>query len=260
MDYYGSYKSHITFGDNSHGFRNAKDISNGLDRCTYGNVRGPIKDLLRLIFGPVSDNEVIYCRLLTRCKPDLSIRIGSISKNVSIFTGSGNSVHQENIDGFISFCSSIGLTKDEECSLRLVYYGDGTLNGTGPIRNRLTANEIKNEYSIDVDIAQRFFDCHRRELAKRFLVTGKDLSNPQADYVFHGTNSSGISCSYKDVLDYIENCKSSNNGLLSIGPLSFQMWNRNLDGDYDKENKRESLQIKWPSMPDHIMYVKRHLY
>ena len=63
MDYYGNYKLHITFVDNSHGFRNAKDIANGLDRCTYGNVRGPIKDLLRLVFGTVSDNEALVLHL-----------------------------------------------------------------------------------------------------------------------------------------------------------------------------------------------------
>ena len=261
MNNFSDYKSHMTLGDNGNGFEMPKEIiANGLDGCDYGNVKGPIKDLLRLIFGSVNDNEVVHCRLLTGCKPDFSIKIGSNSKNVSIFIGSGISVHQENIDGFISFCRSVGLTNDEESSLRLVYYGDGTLNGTGPVSNRLTADEIKNEYFMDVDIVQRFFDRHRRELAKRFLVTGKDSSNPQADYVFYGTNSNGFFCSYIDVLDYIENYRGSNNGLLSIGPLSFQMWNRNLSGASETEYKRESLQIKWPSMSDHIACAKKCLY
>lgn len=242
------------FGDNSHGFSNAKEIAAGLDGCRVRNLRGSLLGLINNMFNGVALTDVISCKLIKKGKPDIQITIGNRTKNVSVFIGSGNSVHQENFIEFLDFCrKDLHMTPAEEESLRFIYYGDGTLDGTGDISKRLKdSRTIKNLYPQKTSIAQSFFDKHRRELAKRFLVTGKYVDSPAADCVFHGNVQEGISMSYDDVLDYIENYSGTRNGLLSIGPLSFQMWNRNLSGARDTEFKRESLQIKWASMPERI--------
>lgn len=242
------------FGDNSHGFTNAKEIVAGLDGCRVRNLRGSLLGLVNNLFVGAALTDVISCKLIKKGKPDIQITIGDKTKNVSVFVGSGNSVHQENFSEFVDFCrDNLHMTLAEEEALRFVYYGDGTLDGTGEVSERLKdSRTIKQLYPEKASIAQYFFDQHRRELAKRFLVTGKYSDMPEADCVFHGNVQKGISMEYDYVLDYIEKYSGTRNGLLSIGPLSFQMWNRNLSGASKTEYKRESLQIKWASMPERI--------
>lgn len=242
------------FGDNSHGFTNAKEIVAGLDGCRVRNLRGSLLGLVNNLFTGAALTDVISCNLIKRGKPDIQITIGDITKNISVFVGSGNSVHQEKFLEFLDFCrDKLNMTLAEEQALRFVYYGDGTLDGTGDVSKRLKdSRTIKQLYPEKASIAQFFFDQHRRELAKRFLVTGKYKDMPKADCVFHGNVQEGIAMSYDDILDYIVKYSGTRNGLLSVGPLSFQMWNRNLSGASDTEYKRESLQIKWASMPERI--------
>lgn len=242
------------FGDNSHGFTNAKEIVAGLDGCRVRNLRGSLLGLVNTLFVGAALTDVINCKLIKKGKPDIQITIGDRTKNVSVFVGTGNSVHQENFSEFVEFCrDKLYMTLIEEEALRFVYYGDGTLDGTGEVSERLKdSRTIKKIYPQKVSIAQFFFNQHRRELAKRFLVTGKYSDMPEANCVFHGNVQKGISMAYDDILDYIEKYSGTSNGLLSIGPLSFQMWNRNLSGASETEYKRESLQIKWASMPERI--------
>ncbi|MEE0454440.1 MAG: hypothetical protein UDD86_09140 [Sodaliphilus sp.] len=242
------------FGDNRHGFKNAKDIAFGLNGCRVRNLRGPLLGLINKAFPGAALTDLIHSEMIRGAKPDVSITIGNITKNVSVFLGSGNSVHQEDFLEFLSFCrSSLNLRPEEERCLRLVYYGDGTTDGTAPVCDRIpNARTIKKKYPQETMIAQEFFDRNRRALAERFLVRGKYLDQPQSDFVFHGNSTEGVSVSYSLILDYIEAFNGKRFGLLSIGPLSFQMWNRNLGGDSAKEHKRKSLQIKWPSMPAKI--------
>ena len=239
------------FGDNSHGFSNAREIAEGMDGCRVMNLRGALLGLINTVFPGAALTDIVRCSVINAAKPDLRITIGERSANVSIFVGSGNSVHQENFVEFLAFCrESLGMTAAEESALRFIYYGDGTVGGTGNVADRLPdSRTIKQRYPLQTSVAQAFFDKHRRELASRFLVTGKSLDKPNAEYVFHGNVQNGIAISYNAVLDYIERYEGTGSGLLSIGPLSFQIWNRNLSGDAGKEYKRESLQIKWSSMP-----------
>ena len=238
------------FGDNSHGFRNSAEIAKGLDDCKIKNIRGALLGLINTIFPSCGLSSTINCVPINRSKPDIKITIEGISKNVSVFIGSGNAVHQENFDEFVEYCKTeLNMTTNEEHALRLVYYGDGTITGNGKLENRLQSSAIiKRTYPTEINIAQTFFNKNKRALAKRFLVTGKYSGQPVADYIFHGDVNKGICLPYNVILDYIEETNCERNGLLSIGPLSFQMWNRNLSGEQTTEYKRKSIQIKWGSM------------
>lgn len=238
------------FGDNSHGFRNSEEIAKGLDNCKIKNVRGAMLGLINTIFPDCGLSSTINCEQINRAKPNIKISSEGKSKNISVFIGSGNSVHQEKFEGFVKYCKTdLHMTAIEERALRLLYYGDGTTNGSGKIEDRLASSSlIKKAYPDENSIAQAFFNKNKRALAKRFLVTGKYLEQPVADYIFHGDVNKGICLPYDVILDYIEETNCEKNGLLSIGPLSFQMWNRNLSGERSTEHKRESLQIKWGSM------------
>ena len=238
------------FGDNSHGFRNSEEIVKGLNDCKMKNIRGAMLGLINTMFPGCGLSSIIYCEQINRAKPNVKITTEGKSKNVSVFIGSGNAVHQEKFEEFVEYCTTdLHMTAIEERALRLLYYGDGTTNGSGKVEDRLqNSSLIKKAYPTEKSIAQAFFNKHKRALAKRFLVTGKYLEQPAADYIFHGDVNKGIYLPYDVILDYIEETDCEKNGLLSIGPLSFQMWNRNLSGECSTEHKRESLQIKWGSM------------
>lgn len=238
------------FGDNSHGFRNSEEIAKGLNDCKMKNVRGAMLGLINTIFPGCGLSSTIYCEEINRAKPDIKITTEGKSKNVSVFIGSGNAVHQEKFEEFVEYCKTdLHMTAIEERALRLLYYGDGTTNGSGKVEDRLqNSSFIRKAYPTEKSIAQAFFNKHKRALAKRFLVTGKYLEQPVADYIFYGDVNKGICLPYDVILDYIEETDCEKNGLLSIGPLSFQIWNRNLSGERSTEHKRESLQIKWGSM------------
>ena len=238
------------FGDNSHGFRNAEEIARGLNECKTKNIRGALLDLINTIFPSCGLSSIINCEQINRAKPDIKIIVEGLSKNVSVFIGNGNAVHQEKFNEFVEFCKDeLHMSDKEEHALRLVYYGDGTTTGKGKLENRLQSSSlIKKAYPTEISIAQDFFNKNKRALAKRFLVTGKYLEQPAADYIFRGDVNKGICLPNDIILDYIEETDCKKNGLLSIGPLSFQMWNRNLSGEKSTEHKREYLQIKWGSM------------
>lgn len=254
-------KGHI-FGDNSHGFKNASEIASGLNDCKVKNIKGALLSLINTIFPACGISSSIDCDKINRAKPDLRITIEGVSKNISVFIGTGNAVHQENFDGFIKYCKTdLHMTANEEHALRIVYYGDGTTNGKGKLEDRLTSSAlIKNVYPIETNIAQEFFDKNKRALAKRFLVTGKYLEFPKSDYIFHGDVNKGICLPYDVILDYIEESEFDKNGLLSVGPLSFQMWNRNLSGQPSSEHKRESLQIKWGAMSKWLEIIQSYYH
>lgn len=234
------------FGDNSHGFKNSKEIAHGLNESKVKHIRGALLGLINSIFPGCGLSSMIYCEQINKAKPDLKITIEGYSKNVSVFIGTGNGVHQENFNDFVEYCKNeLYMTSNEENALKLVYYGDGTVDGTGKIENRLKNSTIKTTYLNEISISQAFFNRNKRKLAKRFLITGINFDKPAADYIFYGDVNKGICLPYDVILDYIEETDFNINSLLSIGPLSFQMWNRNLSGNSSAEHKRGSLQIKW---------------
>jgi len=137
-------------------------------------------------------------------------------------------------------------------NLRLFIWGDNTLDGTGQIFDRLSAPQFKKKHPQVVESIQEFFNTIKYPLIKRFLIEGVQ-SNSSAEFVYYGTQENGICCKSDKIVDWIVNNNSK--GAISIGKLTFQAWNRNINGGDKSEKKRGVIQLKWGSIKDDIVVI-----
>ncbi len=186
-------------------------------------------------------------------KSDLKITILNESHTYSIKKGTGNSIHQEPIEAFLKFLAKdYAINKQIQDNIRLFIWGDNTLNGTGKISDRLSARQFKKQYPQVVKSIQDFFNSIKEPLIKRFLIEGVQ-SHSSAEFVYYGTKESGTCCKSDKIVKWIAN----NNAkcAISIGKLTFQAWNRNINGGDKSEQKRGVIQLKWGSIKDDIVVI-----
>lgn len=242
-------------GDNSDGFRNEIDIEKSLDFKLYEQLNPNLQYFLQDVFKGYSLTgkriHAIRCRI--NVKPDFYLSVDGVPSGVyvSVKKGSGNSVHQESLYSFVEFIEDLGASGDVINALKLFHYGDGTINNTG--NERLKANEFAKNNPEVVKNLNKFFSQEdiEKKCIERFLFTGKIEDAPIAQYIYHGTAYSGVWASREEILKYVLSSDTKKDSLVvNIGPLSYQVWNRNLNFNKLSEYKREQMQIKWSSLND----------
>lgn len=233
------------------GFENETQIMNALDNKKYCELNENLKTMVESISKiPIDDNEIINAYKVGGVnKTDLIIEINNKSYNLSIKKGSGNSIHQEKVEDFISFLKEeYNISDDLKKDILCFIWGDGTLDGTGNVSDRLSANQFKNKYPKKIENIREFFHENKRELINRFLIKGlKSDSSP--DYMYYGTSEEGIIVNANDALDWLaDDVNENTRSPLPIGRLTFQAWNRNINGGNKSEKKRGVIQLKWASV------------
>lgn len=233
------------------GFDNETRLMNALDNKKYNELNENLKKTINYISEkPVDDNEIINAYKLGGVnKTDLVIEFNSNSYNLSIKKGTGNSVHQEKVEDFISFLKEeYDITYDLKNDILYFIWGDGTLDGTGKVSDRVSAVEFKSKNPDKIKNIKEFFHENKKDLIERFLIKGlKSDSSP--DYMYYGTPEEGTVINAQDALDWLsddENEKTQSP--LPIGRLTFQAWNRNINGGDKSEKKRGVIQLKWSSV------------
>lgn len=245
-------------GDNHQGFENQDNIISILNNSRLVDLPLALKNLVVEIYPNIASSEIVHAAKITGndVKPRIVISVNGENRNLTVFMGSGNSVHQEKIEKFLEFCrKELAITEDEEKALLTIMYGDGTLDGKSEAKDRLkNTEEVKRKYSIQVDIVQKFFDRNKKELVERFLVYGKGgkEKNIKADYIYYGTDTTGRTLPFPVVIEHIIKEDNSESALLSLGALTVQQWNRNPDAKPNLEDRRNSIQIKWGGMKQDI--------
>ncbi len=186
-------------------------------------------------------------------KSDLKITIANESHTYSIKKGTGNSIHQEPIEPFLDFLAkNYDIDEKMKDNFKLFIWGDGTLDGKGNISDRLSAPQFKKSYPKVIEDIQNFFNGIKTPLIKRFLIEGVE-SNSSAEYVYYGIVESGVCCKSDKIVEWI--AKNSSKGAISVGKLTFQAWNRNINGGDKSEKKRGVIQLKWGSIKDDIAII-----
>ena len=90
-------------------------------------------------------------------------------------------------------------------------------------------------------------------LLQRFLADGKDANHP-AEYIYHGTKDEGICCEMDKAMDWL--CRQENRrASIPVGKLTFQAWNRNINGGDRSEDKRGVIQIKWADIKSDLTVI-----
>lgn len=255
----------IMIGQND-GVANEKLIENALNEHSLSHVSKYYQAFIKQMFDNASDSEIIHAKRVggQGYKPDLEIEIAGKKHLISVKKGGGNSVHQEKTALFIMYCiQELGMTEKQRDSLLAFLYGDGTLDGDSLPEERLKDQELVSKYREEISIVQDFFDQNKRSLIERFLVYGRRgvEDNIKADYLYHGDDTSGVWCPLDyNTIDYLVELPNSKDAPLSIGPMTVQVWNRNLDGKPEMEARRHSIQVKWGSCKTHIEAInKRHM-
>jgi len=234
------------------GFENEDRIIEALNGKAFESLTANVQELIKSSFS----NYVGVITAIKQAglnKSDLKISIGNESHTYSIKKGTGNSIHQEPIEPFLEFLAqNYGIGEEMKNNLRLFIWGDGTLNGKGNVSDRLKVGEFKKQYPEVIILIQNFFNSIKEPLIKRFLIEGVQ-SNSSAEFVYYGTDQNGICCKSDKIVDWIANNPS--NGAISIGKLTFQAWNRNINGGDKSEKKRGVIQLKWGSIKDDIQVI-----
>ena len=235
------------------GFDNETLLMNALANKKYCDLNENLKNTITFISEkPIDDNEIIKAYKLGGVnKTDLIIEFNSTPYNLSIKKGSGNSVHQEKVDEFIKKKKKeYDISDDLKNDILCFIWGDGTLDGTGNVSDRLSTTKFKNLYPGKVNNIKNFFHMHKRELIERFLIKGvKSESSP--DYLYYGTPDEGTIINANDALNWLSDDKNEKKrAAIPVGGLTFQAWNRNINGGTKSENKRGVIQLKWGSFDE----------
>jgi len=234
------------------GFENENKIREALHNKKISELNSNLQQLIKDSFS-IYEGVIVCVKEAGQNKSDLKITIGRESHTYSIKKGTGNSIHQEPIEPFLEFLDkNYSISETVKNDLRLFIWGDKTLDGSGLVEDRLSVSQFKKVYLSNIKNIQDFFNSIEKDLIKRFLIEGV-ASNSSAEYIYYGDIENGTCCKSDKVLNWVLAHKS--NGAISIGKLTFQAWNRNINGGDKSEKKRGVIQLKWGSIKDDIKVI-----
>lgn len=234
------------------GFQNEIELLRAIDGKEYDQLSPNLKKIIDIAFK--NRNGKIECVSgVGGDKSDIKISIDNESHTFSIKKGTGNSVHQEPVGDFLVYLEkNFNLGEEVKGFILDFIWGDGTQNGSGDVTNRVSATKYKKLFPEKVSKIQAYFNKIKRELIERFLINGKNSHWP-AEFIYYGNTKTGFCCSATDCLNWVANNDSG--GAISIGRLSFQAWNRNINGGNKSEKKRGVIQLKWGTIKDDIKKI-----
>ena len=127
------------------GFENEDRLIEALNGKRFNELNSNLQKLIGNSFSNI--NGVISAiKEAGQNKSDLKIIIGNESHTYSIKKGTGNSIHQEPIEPFLEFLAqNYQIDNQMKDNLRFFIWGDGTLDGTGNVSDRLSAPQLKKQ-------------------------------------------------------------------------------------------------------------------
>ena len=225
----------------NYGFKNEKDIIEMLNGKTFEEIPKYFQESLSKIFNYQNEEMFICEKYGGHYKPDIYIKYGDKSINVSIKSGDSVSIHQEILEQFILFLEEIGISKRTIRIIKFYHYGDGTINGSG--NELLDLKYLQLKYSIFIKQANYELNesINYNKIIDRILFSGRFNKNHSIDYLYYGTNKIGFFVSKEKILEYLLKQKSMYLNCLHIGPFTYQPASR-------KKPKVRYCQFKWKSL------------
>lgn len=252
-------------GDNHHGNNNEHKLVQSLNGLMFKQLNTNLKEFIKYIsnnFNISLNDETIIQAVYepnSNLKQDLYIIIDNKRLGISLKMGTGNSVHQEKCEDFITYIKDELDASKEVCNdFRFFIWADGTLDGSGPkdknekgeITCRFNASFFKKNYPAKRQNLQKFLTDHEEKLIRRFLFEG--LHKSKVDVIYHGTPLNGTWITANEIIRYqLDNSRSKNpkdRSCLTVGRLTLQAWNISKKGN--TEYKRGQLQSKYGCMKE----------
>ena len=241
---------------NNTGFSNEDDLKKSLNDKNFKELNDNLKNNIILKLSNDIDNDtIISCSKIGGTnKADLGIKIKNRVYLISVKKGTGNSLHQEPISTFIDYIKKInGCNEEIIKTVKYYIWGDNTYDGTGPIADRVNAYYLKKHHSDILTKVQTFFNLNKNILLDRFIKYGvKRESKYYAQFMYYGTVSKGIIRPIDNIVKYLS---KDTKPILSVGGLTFQAWNRNINGGDKSEKKRGVIQLKWGNIGKELSNV-----
>ena len=235
------------------GFEIEREIISNLNNQKITLLPIEYKKLMANLFKNIGgENELIKCEKKEGTglekKNDLTIKFQNKSVNLSIKSGSANSVHQENIHSFIEFLNSKKELEIERKNLIYEFHWcDGTLDNTGKIEDRKSKVEYKKTHK---DKYARYMNILREYKKEIFFRVFTGSENPP-DYTVYFKKGVFFVLDFKDLLSKHLNTKESDSNL---GILTVQNWNACLQGQDLKGSKhRNDIQFKCKDFARHLI-------
>lgn len=229
--------------NNSHGYTNEQEIINCLNGKKVSELNTNLQNFIKFIAKEnIAPETIIMAKKMAgTSKEDIIISFLEKSYTVSIKMGEANSVHQERVDDFTNYLENdFKFDKSTTNFIKFFIWGDGTYDGSGQLSERKNAKKLASYHSEQIEKLSDKFNDIRVELFDRFVFRNS------VDYIYYGNSLSGVWASRKEVLEYVKNSDFESTAVLSIGPLTFQAWNRSLSGTSD--HKRGVIQLKWGTL------------
>lgn len=245
-------------GDNTSGFENEDELIEYLNNRKIKNLNNNMKDFICFLFGNIDEENTIEAIPgKSGQKPDMIININNIIKRISIKKGTGNSVHQENIDLFVEFLKSIKISDEIINKLLRFHWGDGTTDGTGT--KRISGSEYKKQFAEEIDKINEEFNKEKniKEFVNRFIMQGKSEEYDIVDAIYYGDVNEGNWASKNEIVEYIINNRF-NIDAIHFGPLTYQTWRRSLNFNPKTEEGRKDMQVKWGSLLNDLLNIERN--
>jgi len=240
----------MVIGQNK-GFSHEDILKNKIDNSKFSEIESNIQTVLKFIKTNVKIDGRFKAfkkegKGLAK-KTDLFITLDDIEFcRLSIKSGTGNSVHQENIYQFSKFLKEFGIKEQLIRDLLFFHWGDGTYDGSGKQIDRKNAVYLKKEFPEKIASIQKIFTSVKKEIIERALIGEKNGTEPNYVIYFEDKNLNGLQImDMGQVIKHHISLKNMHNDL-KIGNLTFQNYQRCLDGQERTTNKnRNDIQFKW---------------
>lgn len=241
----------------SKGLKNELAIIKAINGRTYDELSNNMKNLVDAIYDDIDPHSRFYAEKCDpRGKPDIMITLDGEAHFISVKTGQAEAVHAEDIEKFILFLREHGISMRTQKTIVYFQYGDGTLNGSGPVR--WNYEELLTRISNFIQDANEELNKNKQlilDAFDRFVFKGNYKDLPEADYLYHGNPDYGCICSKKQIIKHIQrrNWKYMRN--LHIGPLQFRPYARFTEFQDTHPEKRFIVNIKWVGMGPDLDYI-----
>lgn len=240
----------------NNGIKTEEEIIKYINNKTYlEKMNDNMKKFISGIFDfDLKNTKIKAYKYVENYKPDIIVTANGISKYISIKTGENNSVHQEHIYSFVNFLKCNYLNENDQKSLLLFHFNDGTTNGSGKTRHN--ANDFLVSEQEKIQKINEYFN--KDEFAKiaieRILFKGEYFHLPLVDYIYYGNIYEGYWAKREEIIDYLIS-KKFYSGTIHISKLYYQSLHRNLKYDKYREYRRYYVQFKWYSIKEDLKYI-----
>jgi len=238
------------------GYLKEDEMIEFLNNRKVSSLSSNLRSLLVSLFGVVDPEETVTCEYgIEFTKPDFVITYKGTKRYVSMKSGNATIVHSEQVETFIPFLRSIGVSDETLKTILLHQYGDGTTKGTGKKRynNREVYKWLESRIRMANDELNQMPIIEK--VISRALFQGVVADVPPADAIYHGDYENGHVATKAQIMVHLEKKDWSYFENLHCGPLLIRPHARYVDMEIRNPYQRNKLILYWPKMKEDIKYI-----